>query len=72
MWVLTSAWADKTRARQYAIDALAEAERIYNTKYSAVNRLGTAIKFTLVGGGNKIKKPSCLQLLCVYIITNTF
>ena len=51
-WVQSSANGNTATGIQRALDVLAEAENIYNTKFSSSNQLGTAIKFNLVGGGN--------------------
>ena len=51
-WVQSSANGNSATGIQRARDVLAEAENIYNAKFSSSNRLGTAIKFNLVGGGN--------------------
>ena len=51
-WVQSSANGNSANGIQRARDVLAEAENIYNAKFSSSNRLGTAIKFNLVGGGN--------------------
>ena len=51
-WVQSSASGNAALARQRALDVLAEAENIYNKKFSSNNQLGTSIKFNLVGGGN--------------------
>ena len=51
-WVQSSARGNPTLAMQRAREVFKEAEKIYNTKFSSSNRLGTAIKFSLVGGGN--------------------
>ena len=51
-WVQSSANGNTATGIQRARDVLAEAENIYNTKFSSSNRLGTAIKFNLVGGGD--------------------
>ena len=51
-WVQSSARGNPTLGMQRAREVFKEAEKIYNTKFSFSNRLGTAIKFNLVGGGN--------------------
>ena len=51
-WVQSSANGNPTLGMQRAREVFKEAEKIYNTKFSLSNRLGTAIKFNLVGGGN--------------------
>ena len=57
-WVQSSANGDALLGRQRALDVLAEAESIYNAKFSSSNRLGTALTFNLVGGGklNNVSK----------------
>ena len=51
-WVQSSANGNPTLGMQRAREVFKEAENIYNTKFSSSNRLGTTIKFNLVGGGN--------------------
>ena len=51
-WVQSSASGNPTLGMQRAREVFKEAEKIYNTKFSTTNRLGTVIKFNLVGGGN--------------------
>ena len=51
-WVQSAASGNSVAGKHVARAVLDEAEKIYNTKFSSSNRLGTAIKFNLVGGGN--------------------
>ena len=41
-------------AKQKAKDVIRKAEEIYNNKYSTPNRLNTAIKFCIEGGGTNV------------------
>lgn len=50
-FVQSSAGGNAAMARKHAFAVLAEAENIYNTKFSSANQLGTRITFNLVGGG---------------------
>lgn len=49
-WVQSSANGYVTRAVAAARAVLAEAQNIYNSKFAASNRLGTAVTFNLIGG----------------------
>ena len=49
-WVQSAGGGNSATAQQRALDVIAEAQNIYNTKYSSSNRLQTAITFNLVGG----------------------
>ena len=50
-WVRSAGNGNLAVAEQRARDVLNEAQRHYQTKFSAANQLGTSITFNLVGGG---------------------
>ena len=49
-WVTSAGGGNLAVAHQMANNVILEAQKIYNTKFAAANRLGTAITFVLVGG----------------------
>ena len=51
-WIQSSAGGNAALGLQRALDVVAEAENIFNTKFSGSNQLGTKITFNIVGGGN--------------------
>ena len=53
-WVQSSASGNAALGLQRAREVVAEAEKIYNDRYSSANRLGTSITWNVVGGGIKL------------------
>ena len=49
-WVTSAGGGSVAIASQRALQVIAEAQDIYNTKYSSANRLQTGISFNVVGG----------------------
>ena len=49
-WVVSAGGGNQAAALQMANNLILEAQNIYNTKFAASNRLGTAITFVLAGG----------------------
>ena len=54
-WIQSVANGNAQLGLQRANEVVAEAEKIYDTKYAPDNRLQTNIDFNIIGGG---KKPS--------------
>ena len=50
-WVQSSAGGNAALGLQRARDVVAEAENIFQTKFSSSNQLGTKITINIVGGG---------------------
>ena len=50
-WINSAAGGNAALGLQRAIDVVAEAQNIFNAKFSASNQLGTQITFNIVGGG---------------------
>ena len=50
-WIQSSAGGNAALGLQRALDVVAEAQNIFNTKFTSSNQLGTRITFNIVGGG---------------------
>ena len=49
-WVQSVGNGVVATANQLALDVISEAQNIYNTEYDPANRLGTAVRFNIIGG----------------------
>ena len=60
-WVASAGGGNLAVAHQMATNVVLGAQNIYNTKFAAGNRLGTAITFNLVGGAKYVHFPKYLS-----------
>ena len=69
-WVNSAGGGNSATARQRAIDVIAEAQKIYNTKYTQANRLGTGVTFNIIGGKKLYLLITLLLLvyLCPFLL----